>query len=140
MITNRSNHMPMFTKIDTTTMTGMFVRSVFDHDPGRVHYDGGRIHYGHGFSGTGVGPTWLGGQVLAALAQGHLDDPAARLPMVGHRARRFPPEPFRFIGARVIRESIVAKEQRDDEAGYVPPPLRWLVRLPRWMGYDLGPE
>jgi glycine/D-amino acid oxidase-like deaminating enzyme len=111
-----------------------------NHLPSFGTLDGGRIHYGHGFSGTGVGPTWLGGKILAALAQDHLDDPAVRLPMVGHRARRFPPEPFRFLGARVIRESIVAKEQRDDEAGYVPPPLRWLVRLPRAMGYDLGPE
>jgi glycine/D-amino acid oxidase-like deaminating enzyme len=111
-----------------------------NHLPTFGTLDGGRIHYGHGFSGTGVGPTWLGGRILAALAQGRHDDPVARLPMVGHRARRFPPEPFRFLGARVIRESIVAKEQRDDEAGYVPPPLRWLVRLPRWMGYDLGPE
>jgi hypothetical protein len=40
----------------------------------------------------------------------------------------------------VIREAIEAKEQRDDEGGYVPPPLRWLVKLPRAMGYDLGPE
>jgi glycine/D-amino acid oxidase-like deaminating enzyme len=101
---------------------------------------GGRIHWGHGYSGTGVGPSWLGGQILAALAQDRLDDPVARLPMVGRRPRPFPPEPFRFLGARVIREAIVAKEQRDDEGGYVPPPLRWLVRLPRWMGYDLGPE
>jgi glycine/D-amino acid oxidase-like deaminating enzyme len=100
----------------------------------------GRIHWGHGYSGEGVGPTWLAGQILAALAQDRLDDPVARLPIVGYRSRRFPPEPFRFLGARVIREAIVTKEQRDDEGGYVPPPLRWLVRLPRWMGYDLGPE
>jgi glycine/D-amino acid oxidase-like deaminating enzyme len=101
---------------------------------------GGRIHWGHGYSGTGVGPSWLGGRILAALAQDRLDDPVAQLPVVGHRPRPFPPEPFRFLGARVIREAIVAKEQRDDEGGYVPPPLRWLVRVPRWMGYDLGPE
>jgi glycine/D-amino acid oxidase-like deaminating enzyme len=100
----------------------------------------GRVVFGHGYSGTGVGPSWLGGRILAALARGALDDPVARLPMVGHRTRRFPPEPFRFLGARVIREAIVAKEQRDDVGGYVPPPLRWLVRLPRAMGYLLGPE
>jgi len=111
-----------------------------NHLPSFGTLEGGRIHWGHGFSGTGVGPTWLGGKILAALAQDRLDDPVTRLPMVGHQARPFPPEPFRFLGARVIRESIVAKEQRDDEGGYVPPPLRWLVRLPRAMGYDLGPE
>jgi glycine/D-amino acid oxidase-like deaminating enzyme len=100
----------------------------------------GRVLFGHGYSGTGVGPAWLGGRILAALASDALDDPVARLPLVGHRARPFPPEPFRFVGARVIREAIVAAEQRDDVGGFVPPPLRWLVRLPRTMGYDLGPE
>ena len=100
----------------------------------------GRVLYGHGYSGTGVGPSWLGGRILAALATGALDDPDARLAVVGHRARRFPPEPFRFLGARVIREAIVAAEERDDVGGYVPPPLRWLIRVPRAMGYDLGPQ
>ena len=111
-----------------------------NHLPSFGTLEDGRVHWGHGYSGTGVGPSWLGGRILAALAQDRLDDPVARLPVVGHRARPFPPEPFRFAGARVIREAIVAKEQRDDEGGYVPPPLRWLVRLPRAMGYDLGPE
>jgi glycine/D-amino acid oxidase-like deaminating enzyme len=110
-----------------------------NHLPSFGTLDGGRVHFGHGYSGTGVGPSWLGGTILAALAQDRLDDPAARLPMVGSRARPFPPEPFRFLGARVIRECIVAKEQRDDEGGYVPPPLRLIVGLPRAMGYDLGP-
>jgi glycine/D-amino acid oxidase-like deaminating enzyme len=99
-----------------------------------------RVLFGHGYSGTGVGPSWLGGRILAALATGAHDDPDARLAVVGHRARRFPPEPFRFLGARVIREAIVAAEERDDVGGYVPPPLRWLIRVPRAMGYDLGPE
>jgi glycine/D-amino acid oxidase-like deaminating enzyme len=133
-------YFPMFDDVRLVDAWGGPIDIAPNHLPVFGTLDGGRIHYGHGFSGTGVGPTWLGGQVLAALAQGRLDDPVARLPMVGHRARPFPPEPFRFLGARVIRESIVAKEQRDDEGGFVPPPLRWLVRLPRWMGYDLGPE
>ncbi len=111
-----------------------------NHLPAFGTLDDGRIHWGHGYSGSGVGPSWLGGRVLAALAQNRLDDPVVRLPMVGHRPRPFPPEPFRFLGARVIREAIVTKEQRDDDGGYVPPPLRWLVRVPRAMGYDLGPE
>jgi len=100
----------------------------------------GRVVFGHGYSGTGVGPSWLGGRILAALARDAHDDPVTRLAVVGHRPRRFPPEPFRYLGARVIREAIVATEQRDDTGGFVPPPLRWLVRVPRAMGYDLGPE
>ena len=111
-----------------------------DHLPAFGTLPGGRVHWGHGFSGTGVGPTWLGGRILAALALGRLDDPVARLGLVGNRPRRFPPEPFRFLGARVIREAIVEAEQRDDLGWYVPPPLRWLVRLPRSLGYQLGPE
>ena len=34
---------------------------------------GTRIHYGAGYSGHGVGPSWLGGQILARLALG-VDD------------------------------------------------------------------
>ena len=69
-----------------------------DHLPAFGTLDGGRIHWGHGYSGTGVGPARLGGWILAALAQGNLDDPVARLPMVGNRPRPFPPEPFRYPG------------------------------------------
>ncbi len=131
---------PMLDDVRLTDAWGGPIDIAPNHLPSFGTLDGGRVHWGHGYSGTGVGPSWLGGRIMAALALGRLDDPVARLPMVGHRARRFPPEPFRFLGARVIREAIVAKEQRDDEGGYVPPPLRWLVRLPRAMGYDLGPE
>jgi glycine/D-amino acid oxidase-like deaminating enzyme len=111
-----------------------------DHLPVFGTLGPGNVHYGHGYSGTGVGPSHLGGRILAALALDRLDDPVARLPLVEHRSRRFPPEPFRFMGARVIREAIVAKEQRDDLGRSSPRLLRELVRLPRRMGYDLGPE
>jgi glycine/D-amino acid oxidase-like deaminating enzyme len=100
----------------------------------------GNVHFGHGYSGTGLGPSHLGGRILAALALDRADDPVLRLPLVGARLHRFPPEPFRFVGARVIREAIVAKEQRDDEGRASPWPLRALVRLPRTLGYNLGPE
>lgn len=131
---------PMLDDVRLTDAWGGPIDIAPNHLPSFGTLDGGRVHFGHGYSGTGVGPSWLGGKILAALAQDRLDDPAARLPMVGSRARPFPPEPFRYLGARVIRECIVAKEQRDDEGGYVPPPLRWIVGLPRAMGYDLGPE
>lgn len=99
-----------------------------------------RVHWGHGWSGEGVGPAWLGGQILAALALDARDDPLLALPLVGSRPRPFPPEPFRFLGARVIREAIVAKESAEDRGRPVGPVLRGLVRLPRAMGYQLGPE
>lgn len=101
---------------------------------------GGNVHYGHGYSGSGVGPAHLGGRILAALALDRTDDPVAHLALVGSRPRRFPPEPFRYLGARVIREAIVAKEQADDLGRRPSPIVRALVRIPRLMGYDLGPE
>ena len=104
---------------------------------------GGRIHHGLGYSGNGVGPAILGGRILAALATGRgRDDEAASLPIVGDGAtpRAFPPEPFRGVGARVFREA-TARRERTEEAGAVPSRLvREISRIPRRLGYHLGPE
>ena len=100
---------PMLDDVRLTDAWGGPIDIAPNHLPSFGSMEGGRVHWGHGYSGTGVGPSWLGGRILAALAQERLDDPVARLPMVGHRARPFPPEPLRFLGARVIREAIVAK-------------------------------
>jgi hypothetical protein len=46
-----------------------------------------------------------------------------------------PPEPFRFIGARLIREALI---RRDDalDAGRTPSfPVRTLARVPGLLGY-----
>ena len=79
---------------------------------------GGRVHYAHGFAGNGAGPARLAGRILAALVDDP-DDPLARLPLVGRRQRILPPEPFRFLGARLIREALI---RRDDalDAGRKP--------------------
>ena len=71
---------------------------------------GTRIHFGAGYSGNGVGPSWLGGQVLASLALGVTDE-WTTLPLVTRRARRLPPEPFRFIGGKVVRWGTLASEE-----------------------------
>src|SRR5262249_57270615 len=73
----------------------------------------GRIHYGVGFSGNGVGPTWLGGQILASLALG-ADDEWSRLPLVGRRIRPLPPEPVRRIGGRGVPPAILPCRGADD--------------------------
>ena len=99
---------------------------------------GGRVHFAHGYSGNGVGPSRLAGRILSAIVDGG-SDPVARLPIVGARARRFPPEPFRYVGARIIREALVRKDETED-AGRRPGVLvRSLVRVPRWLGYRFGP-
>ena len=100
---------------------------------------GGSVHFGHGYSGNGVGPAWLGGRILAGLALERKDEYTA-LGLVGVLPREFPPEPMRSFGARVIREAIVRREQAE-EAGRQPGRIvRELTRLPRRLGYHLGPK
>ena len=58
-----------------------------------------RIHFAAGYSGNGVGPSWLAGQALASLALGR-DDEWTRLPLVHRGGARVPREPFRYVGVR----------------------------------------
>jgi glycine/D-amino acid oxidase-like deaminating enzyme len=111
-----------------------------DHRPWFGTLPGGRIHFGHGYSGNGVAASVLGGRILAALAAGKRDDETASLPIVGATPRAFPPEPFRYLGARAIREAIVRREQAE-ESGRPPNRLAAAIsRLPRRLGYHIGPE
>src|SRR5438477_599692 len=65
-----------------------------DHLPFFATKPGTRIHYGAGYSGHGVGPSWLGGQILASLVLG-ADDEWTRLPLATRRVPSLPPEPLR---------------------------------------------
>ncbi|HTG41773.1 MAG TPA: FAD-binding oxidoreductase [Methylomirabilota bacterium] len=111
-----------------------------DHRPWFGTLPGGRIHFGLGYSGNGVAPSVLGGRILAALAAGRKDDEAASLPIVEATPRAFPPEPFRYLGARMFREAILRREIAED-AGRRPNRLVAAIsRLPHRLGYHLGPE
>lgn len=50
-----------------------------------------------GYVGDGVGTTNLAGRTLADLIRG-VDSDLIRLPWVGHRSRRWEPEPLRWLG------------------------------------------
>jgi glycine/D-amino acid oxidase-like deaminating enzyme len=98
----------------------------------------GSMHYGVGYTGGGVGPCHLGGKVLSALALG-VDDEHTALPLVDLSLQRFPPEPLLSIGAAVTQHAIVRKDESEDD-GLRPNPLTgFLARLPRRMGYEIGP-
>jgi len=56
-----------------------------------------------GYVGDGVGTTHLAGRTLAALVTGAHDDDLLRLPWVGHRSRRWEPEPLRWLGVNLGR-------------------------------------
>ena len=112
-----------------------------DHMPWFGSIRGRPIHYGHGYSGNGVAPAVVGGRILAARAVERADDPALALPLAqGRPPRAFPPEPARYVGARLIREATVRRESMEEggrEAGSF---LREVSRLPRRLGYHLGPD
>jgi putative aminophosphonate oxidoreductase len=77
------------------------------------------IVYGHGYISNGVGPSYNGGKILAALAL-ERDDEWANCPLVDAKGPAFPPEPFRYLGSKVIRAAVRAKdaaEDRDETAG-----------------------
>jgi glycine/D-amino acid oxidase-like deaminating enzyme len=70
------------------------------------------IGYGVGWSGNGVGPSVIGGKVLASLVL-ERDDDWSRHPLVGRSAGRFPPEPIRWVGAHFVRTAVASKERAE---------------------------
>lgn len=99
----------------------------------------GNLYAAAGYTGNGVAPSHLAGQVLADLITG-ADTDCVRLPMVNARPPAFPPEPLRSWGAAVVRRAMIAKETAE-ERGRSPGFLTGqLARMPRRMGYLLGPD
>ena len=112
-----------------------------DHLPWFGSVRGRPIHFVHGYSGNGVGPSVVAGKVLAARAVGAMRDPALALPIAnGSPPRAFPPEPARFIGARLVREAAARRESMEERDEAPSRLLREVSRLPRRFGYHLGPE
>ena len=88
--------------------------------------------------GNGVGPSWLGGQILASLVL----RPRRR---VGRAAAREPPRAARcrrsrsgVVGGGLVRAAIMACEEAEEEGR--PPPLaaRAGQRIPRLVGMEIG--
>ncbi|MGH8437605.1 MAG: FAD-dependent oxidoreductase [Pseudomonas sp.] len=88
----------------------------------------GNVFYGFGYSGSGVGPCHMGGQILSSLALG-LDNPWTRSPLVNGPLGYFPPEPIRYLGSLMVRNAIRRKEQAEDHGHR---PRRLDVRLARF--------
>jgi glycine/D-amino acid oxidase-like deaminating enzyme len=99
---------------------------------------GGRIHVGAGYTGNGVAPSHLGGQVLASLVLG-LDDEHTRLPMVNRLPPPLPPEPLRSLGAALVNAAVIRKDRAEDRGLRPGPVARALATLPARAGYHLPP-
>lgn len=108
-----------------------------DHLPFFGTRPGTRIHYGAGYSGHGVGPSWLGGRILASLALG-AEDEWTRLPLATRRVPRLPGEPLRRIGGGLVRASIMACEEAEEQGRRPPLAARAGAALPRLLGIELG--
>ena len=96
----------------------------------------GRVHHGFGFTGNGVGPSYLGGEILARLALDRRDE-RTQLAIVEPGRKLFPPEPFRYAGGSLIRRALVAKDAAEDEGREPNLPTRFVASLPRRIGLRL---
>ena len=77
--------------------------------------------YGLGFSGNGVGPTSVGGRILASLALGVRDE-WSESGLVREGVGLFPREPIRYVGGRIVIAANRRKERLEDQ-GRTPGPL-----------------
>jgi glycine/D-amino acid oxidase-like deaminating enzyme len=108
-----------------------------DHLPFFRTVPGTRIHYGVGYSGSGVGASWIGGQILASLALGR-DDEWTALPLATRRVPSLPPEPIKRLGGGLVRAAILACEEAE-EAGRRPSvPVRAAAAVPRLLRMRIG--
>jgi glycine/D-amino acid oxidase-like deaminating enzyme len=108
-----------------------------DHLPFFGTVAGTRVHYGLGYSGHGVGPSWLGGQILASLALGFEDEWTA-LPLVERRVPSLPPEPLKCLGGGLVRAAVLACEEAEEDGRRPPLAARAGAALPRLLGMEIG--
>ena len=73
---------------------------------------------GLGYSGNGVGPSVLGGRILASMALGR-EDEWSRCGLVREPPSGLPPEPLSYLGGQVVRGA-VARLERAEDAGREP--------------------
>lgn len=79
------------------------------------------ILYGYGFSGNGLSTTPIAGKILASLALSAKDE-WSQCGLVRPAQNWLPPEPFRYVGALMVRAAIKRKDAlayEDREPGFL---------------------
>jgi glycine/D-amino acid oxidase-like deaminating enzyme len=107
-----------------------------DHAPGHLPWvgtagDQETVHYAAGFSGNGVAPSALLGQILGRRALG-IRDELTTCALVGGPPGYLPPEPLRTAGGLVVR-SAVARAEAAEEQGRAPDPVTGALRRLVWF-------
>jgi glycine/D-amino acid oxidase-like deaminating enzyme len=134
VVANFRHLFPMLADVRFDDAWGGPIDITADRFPEIGSQHGGRVLYAHGFAGNGVGPARLAGRILAARIAGS-GDSIGKLPLFGRRQRFLPPEPFRYLGAKAIREALIRQDDAFD-AGRRPGLLTRLVALvPSLLGY-----
>lgn len=81
---------------------------VFDH-----LRDHPNIFYAMGFNGTGIAQTPVAGRIMASLVLGQ-DNNWSKCGLVGiDRRTKLPPEPIRYVGAKIVRRAIRRKNDAE---------------------------
>jgi glycine/D-amino acid oxidase-like deaminating enzyme len=97
-----------------------------------VHYQkyhDGKMVYAGGYSGFGVTATRFGARVGLAVLDG-FDIPETRMSFAKTLPNYIPPEPFRWIGAKI---TMYALDTVDEKGGWR---ILW-VKMVQWMGFPV---
>ncbi|HDM8228590.1 TPA: FAD-dependent oxidoreductase [Vibrio campbellii] len=89
------------------------------------------IFYGFGYSGNGVAQTRMGGKILSSLVLG-LENEWTKSGLAKGPLGHFPPEPFRWTGAMMVRNAVRRKEEAEDNDKT---PFIW----DKWLAKLAGP-
>jgi glycine/D-amino acid oxidase-like deaminating enzyme len=81
---------------------------VFDHLRGHPN-----VVFGMGFNGTGIAQTPVGGRILASLVLERKDRWSSSGLVGLARRHALPPEPFRYLGAKLVRMAIRRKNDAE---------------------------
>ena len=87
------------------------------------------IGWAGGYTGHGVVSSNIAGRTLADLVLGR-DSELATMPWVGHRSRRWEPEPVRFGASRAIYATLASADRYEDATGR---PARWVRLVGRFL-------
>jgi len=84
------------------------------------------IIYGFGYSGNGILPTFVGGEILSSMSLNE-ENEWTNSNFCQGPLRLFPPEPFRWLGAIMIRNAVRRKENAEQQE-----------RNPNWIDKQLA--
>jgi glycine/D-amino acid oxidase-like deaminating enzyme len=130
---------PQYADVPITHVWGGAV----DRAPGHLPFVGslgaGNIHYGLGYSGNGVGPSGLIGRILARRAL-RMCDEYTTCALVGGPPGYLPPEPLRYIGGTLVRNTVKRTEEYEELGGSAGPVGRLAKRLVTFSTPALRPR